>query len=368
MENAIRETGMKLSAWLIYVLIVFEIIFMISPAALYYYSAYGLPLNFLVGNPYTSWLTQYILPHFTYHKSTLGGLLIAVSWPLIIFGLIMFLWGFVQIYYAKFTRGGEVSTGLYRYIRHPQYTALAIVGLGTTLFWSRFLVLIAFISMMYLYLALARVEEQRCLRQFGDSYRDYLLKTGRFLPQALTSWVPEFGPLKGLTLTGLYLLTVALMLTAGWQFKLHVIEEMNIQTDGNIMAVALAPMDIALSRQVLAQGVHLIPRDEAILAYIVPGSWNIPELGITGERGYSQSSRAELAHPMMHGNLPDYEGSLYYILVTRPIFRTPSAAGLQHVVEMQPRFRIDLDTVTGDARVIENLQRGKWDGIPVPVY
>ena len=368
MENAVRETGMKLSAWLIYVLIVFEIIFMISPAAFYYYSVYGLPLNFLVQNPYTSWLTQYILPHFTFHQSMLAGLLIAISWPLIIFGLIMFLWGFAQIYYAKFTRGGEVSTGLYRYIRHPQYTALAIVGFGTTLFWSRFLVLVVFITMMFLYVVLARVEEQRCLRQFGDSYRDYLVRTGRFLPLGLTSWLPQFSRFNGLGVAGFYLLTLALMLPAGWLFKLHVIEQMNVKVDGNITAVAVAPMDVAASQQVLAQAAPLIPQDEPTLVYIVPGSWNIPELGIQGERGYSQSPRAELAHPMMHGNLPGYEGTSFYVLVTRPVFRTLDSDGLENVVEMEPQFRIDLDTATGEMQIINDLKRGKWDGIPVPVY
>lgn len=370
MENTaqVRETGMRISAWLLYVIIVFEIIFMISPAALYYYSVYGLPLNFLVENPYFSWLTQYILPHFSTHESFLGAFLIAVSWPLIFIGLVMFIWGFVQIYYAKFTGGGEVTTGLYQYIRHPQYTALAIVGLGTTLFWSRFLVLIAFVTMMYLYVVLARMEEKRCLRQFGDSYRAYLERTGRFLPMNWTSKLPSVETIKGPVLAMMYVVTLAVVLPFGWWLKLHVIEQMEVMTRDKVTAIAIAPMAPSRTDEVLALAGPLFPKDEDILAYVVPGSWNIPELGISGKRGYSQSAGRELAHPTMHGNLPDYEGSLFYVLVTRPVFRTPQSRGLEHVVEMIPLFRIDVDIERGAASLVEELSAGKWAGIPVPVY
>ena len=42
-DSAIGK-GLRASAWLLYCLIVFEILFMVSPFALYYYSVYALPL------------------------------------------------------------------------------------------------------------------------------------------------------------------------------------------------------------------------------------------------------------------------------------------------------------------------------------
>ena len=362
----VKDTGLRLSAWLLYVIIVFEIIFMISPAAFYYYSVYGLPLNALVENQYLSWLTQYILPHFSSHDSFLGNFLIAISWPLIFFGLVMFIWGFVQIYYAKFTGKGEVTTGLYQYIRHPQYTALAVVGLGTTLFWSRFVVLIAFVTMMYLYVLLARIEEHRCLNQFGDAYKDYLERTGRFLPLSVTSKLPAIS-LGGTGTFVAYALTLLLLLPGGWWFKLHVISQMNVIEDENLTVIAIAPMEAGRTDEVLRQARAELPSEDS-LVYIVPGSWNIPELGISGKRGYDQTAGAELAHPTMHGNLPDYEGTAFYVLVTKPVYRSPSLAGLEHIVEMEPLFRIDLDIATGDSKVVKELSLGKWAGIPVPVY
>ncbi len=135
--------GLRASAWLLYCMIVFEILFMVSPFALYYYSVYSLPLNWLQEGVHTGWLTLHILPHFTYTASMLSNTLLLAAWPLILLGLMLFFMGFVQIYWAKLTGKANVEVGLYRYIRHPQYVALAIVGLGTSIYWSRFIVLIA---------------------------------------------------------------------------------------------------------------------------------------------------------------------------------------------------------------------------------
>jgi hypothetical protein len=60
--------GLTASAWLAYTVIVFEILYMISPFALYYYSLYAPPLRWLQSHEATAFLTLSILPHFT-HQS-----------------------------------------------------------------------------------------------------------------------------------------------------------------------------------------------------------------------------------------------------------------------------------------------------------
>jgi len=92
-------------------------------------------------------------------------------------------------------------------------------------------------------------------------------------------------------------------------------------------------------------------------------TYPVPVTGLA--KDYMQSL---LAHPAMHGNLPDYAGTVFYVLVTKPVPRTPHAKGLEHVVEMIPLYRIDLDIATGESLIVEDLPRGKWAGIPVPVY
>ena len=56
---------LKPAAWAFYFVIVFEILFMISPFAVHFYSAYGPALNLFHRWPSTAWLTQFFLPHFS---------------------------------------------------------------------------------------------------------------------------------------------------------------------------------------------------------------------------------------------------------------------------------------------------------------
>ena len=50
---------LKPAAWGFYFIVVFEILFMSSPIALYFYSAYGPALNLFHRSPATAWLTQF---------------------------------------------------------------------------------------------------------------------------------------------------------------------------------------------------------------------------------------------------------------------------------------------------------------------
>ena len=123
------------TVWIVYVATVFEILFMISPFALYYYAAYGPSLNVLHRSPWTSWLTDFLLPHFSYTSSPLLNALPELGGPLIAVGVALFAVGFVQVYSTKVSGRGLVTGGLYRVARHPQYLGLALVGLGTFLLW-----------------------------------------------------------------------------------------------------------------------------------------------------------------------------------------------------------------------------------------
>ena len=365
-DTATTESrGVALSAWFLYVLIVFEIIFMVSPAALYYYSAYGLPLNALASHPYTSWLVQYILPHFSYHQSTLAAVMIMVSWPLILLGLLIFIWGFVQIYVAKFTKAGPVTTGLYRFIRHPQYTGLAIAGLGTAFFWSRFLVVLTYITMLFLYVLLARNEETRCRNQFGEPYEKYLAETGRFLPRKWLKWLP-LPTLSAGRLLLVYVVSMFVAITGGFVLKHHVIAQMNVATLGNLTVVIVAPIDQTVATRAIALAKPDIENSEPRLAYLVPEPWSIPELGI--QPTYEIEARDELAHPMLHGNLPEYEGHTFNLLVMRPLLRTPTSTGLANVIGSERLYLITVDVQSGATTKTKQLSQGKWEGIPVPVY
>lgn len=75
-----------------------------------------------------------------------------------------------------------VTTGAFKYIRHPMYAALICLAWGV--FPQRFTwlgLLLALASTALLFVTAMR-EEQECLEHFGDAYLDYMRSTHRFVP------------------------------------------------------------------------------------------------------------------------------------------------------------------------------------------
>jgi protein-S-isoprenylcysteine O-methyltransferase Ste14 len=75
-----------------------------------------------------------------------------------------------------------ITTGAYRYIRHPLYTALFLFGLGVFL-KKPSLLGAGLLGMTILGVVFtARIEEEYNLIRFGEAYRTYSDKTNRFIP------------------------------------------------------------------------------------------------------------------------------------------------------------------------------------------
>ena len=76
-----------------------------------------------------------------------------------------------------------VSTGPYRYVRHPFYVAAAGVMTGVTLLadqWSIGLPCLVCLAMLVIR---TPKEEAMLVARFGDAYRRYTETTGRFMPR-----------------------------------------------------------------------------------------------------------------------------------------------------------------------------------------
>ncbi len=74
-----------------------------------------------------------------------------------------------------------ITTGAYRYIRHPLYTSL-LLGLGVFL-KDPSLPGVGLLGTTILGVALtAHIEEKYTLIRFGEAYRTYIDKTNRFIP------------------------------------------------------------------------------------------------------------------------------------------------------------------------------------------
>jgi len=76
-----------------------------------------------------------------------------------------------------------VTHGPYRWVRHPFYDAMALVILAIALIAANWFVLGAGVVVFALLATRATTEEGKLLARFGESYRLYHERTGRFLPR-----------------------------------------------------------------------------------------------------------------------------------------------------------------------------------------
>ena len=76
-----------------------------------------------------------------------------------------------------------VTHGPYRWVRHPFYDCMALLLLANSLIAANWLLLLVGSVLLFLMVVRTRTEEEKLLARFGDSYRVYTDRTGRFLPK-----------------------------------------------------------------------------------------------------------------------------------------------------------------------------------------
>lgn len=76
-----------------------------------------------------------------------------------------------------------IDTGIYGILRHPTYLGQILMIYGLSLVIDLQIALVSAVC-LHVYLAFihARIEEQRCIEIFGDSYRKYMERTDRIVP------------------------------------------------------------------------------------------------------------------------------------------------------------------------------------------
>jgi len=77
-----------------------------------------------------------------------------------------------------------VIEGPYRFIRHPMYAAIFLIGTGVSLLSANWIVALSYmLPAISLYLIRVSDEEKMMTEQFGDEYREYMRMTGRLVPK-----------------------------------------------------------------------------------------------------------------------------------------------------------------------------------------
>jgi len=373
------KKNLTVLAWIFYLLIVFEIIYMITPFALFYYSAYGPSLNFLNKSPVTAWSAGFFLPHFTETSSAILNALNGAGKLLFLLGLALFLIGAAQIYFAKFFKKGAVTGGIYRFVRHPQYTAFAIMGLGTLLVWPRYVILLMFMTMLFVYYALARKEEKECGLKYGESYSNYVRKTSMFLPG--DSFIVErlqhlktFKLKPSLIFIMVYVLVLSGALAAGFGLRNFSVSQISKLSTPHSVTLSVVPM----KPDVLSKIVQIIKDQEEIRAklnqsgfdngekflnYVVPLEWIIPDLPLDPDQISRQG----------HHQPADFDRKAYKVLfakVISPSLRKAKGVDiLKKARKILPVLVVKLDIAREEILAIEVPPKNViWGDILAPLF
>jgi protein-S-isoprenylcysteine O-methyltransferase Ste14 len=280
-----------------YCLIGIEIIIMISPFAMYFYSVYGPVLQFFASSPYLSWTTEFFLPHMVFTQDPVIVWLSHLQLLLVI-GLLFFFSAAIPLYYGRFTKKGVVQFSFYSKIRHPQYLFLAISGFGLLLYWPRFIILIMYVTMLFVYYLLARNEEWRMIHEAPGVYENYMKTSAMFLPgepggkiyNILFGWIrPKWF---GLLVT--YCLTLILSISLAMGVRAYTIDKLHTIPAENITFLPVFPRPVAEVSALYQSMVssekfqkELAASEPANLAYIFPADFFLTALVTDRDRRFS---------------------------------------------------------------------------------
>ncbi len=155
---------------------------------------YGFPLTIYLLSHFVG--IQIPLDHISGHLlgdliSALGlgngwAIVMITSNILIIAGIWMVAAGWEKVYVSQ---GQLVTDGIYRYMRHPQYTGIFVITLGFMIQWPTLATLFLWPFVIWMYVRLAKREEQDVLKRYPVEYQAYMDRTPRFVPRLpIKSW------------------------------------------------------------------------------------------------------------------------------------------------------------------------------------
>jgi protein-S-isoprenylcysteine O-methyltransferase Ste14 len=267
------------SSIVFFFIMAFEVLIMISPFAFFFYSVFNPIFAWLDKYAATSWLTSFFLPHMILPPTLPLKVIRVLGSAFFVIGAVSFVICAVQVYGGKIFKWGVASKGLYKYIRHPQYFSLGLWGIGMCILWPRFIVLASLSIMFILYYFLARDEQLRMLAKFGESYGDYLNKTGMFVPRFIEK---RFGFLRNIIpgtsarLVIIPALIIIVVLGSGFALRAVTLRSLAFESKGNVTLVSILPEDNYLNASVLngiLGGDTGLQSGKDYLGYVMPGDY-----------------------------------------------------------------------------------------------
>ncbi len=111
-----------------------------------------------------------------------------ISWIFLLSSIIIASLGFYLLKVIGKPKGklenttNIISISLFKYIRHPLYLSLILLGFGALLKQTGFIQLVLLIINIISIIFTAKVEEKEMIGRFGNEYIQYMGKTKMFIP------------------------------------------------------------------------------------------------------------------------------------------------------------------------------------------
>ena len=104
-------------------------------------------------------------------------ILVSITVGIIIFIIGTFIYFQWELFWEKNYHGQLITEGIFRYIRHPHYTSLLILGFGLAFFFNSIAALIIAIIAIPIMLFSIIDEEKLLIKQYGIEYIEFKKKT-----------------------------------------------------------------------------------------------------------------------------------------------------------------------------------------------
>ena len=407
---------------IVFFIMAFEVMIMISPFAFFFYSVFNPILHWLQDYSATRWLTGFFLPHMILPPTMFLRAVRILGSVLFVVGSLTFFVCAFQVYIGKILKWGVANKGLYGLIRHPQYLALGLWGTGMSILWPRFLVLVSLSFMFILYYFLAKDEERRMLGQFGDGYSEYTNSTGMFLPRRVENFLLiPFSSLQQnvLRYASICFSIIVIVIGSGFLLRFITLHSIGLSTVENITILPILPEDTDIGKRVLEKitaesgpkRLEFLDSRKDYLAYLMPGDYVMQGMiADTGGEFHLHKGHNTFAlitdwvlHPFehlrrspsaqmakMHGVDPvfarrhhcpigidepklscescPYRRLIFIEIDHKGSYRISSQELLSFGVSRIPVGFIDINTSTGEVVHVKTVGKGTaWKDVPTPV-
>lgn len=416
MTNGDNPSGTRIgrvtadSAIVLSFVVALEIVIMISPFAAFFYAVFNPILLAFNQSSVTRWLTAFFLPHMMVPPNEVLAVIRVLGSILFVGGMLAFIGCAAQVYLGKLLRKGTATKGLYVFVRHPQYVALAVAALGLAIMWPRFLTLVLFAVMLLLYYLLATDEERRMANRFGDDYAAYRDRTGMFLPRPLERLFlrnPATGKRPGAaTIAVVFVILCVVIVGTGFILRSYTVHHLPLQVIQGVDVVTIASEDTAIAADlvhavledslVAAELASLTGKGHRVLAYFIPIDYVMQGMiANTGDewRLYQQHKTIGMItdfvfHPFTHltgghahhmANM-QHGPEMYALpeMKRRVIFLAVRGEGEQLAspfddfdvnVERIPGFFVDVHLHTAEILQVKATPGGSgWGTVPTPMF